>query len=164
MSLRTHIGVYAFITGIVVVLDQVSKAWARTALAAGPIKLVPGAFELMLVKNTGAAFSIGSGSTWIFVLLALGICTACTVWVVREHALPWGLVVALGFVAGGGIGNLIDRIVAGEVTDFIATTAIDFPVCNIADISITCGVIAVLVLWWRWDSTREQTGGAASTV
>lgn len=155
MSLRVRIAGFAGVAVCGVVLDQVTKAWARTALAGGPVTVVPGYLDLALVKNTGAAFSIGSGATWVFALLAIGIVAVCTVWVVRECEMPMGLVCSLGAVAGGGVGNLIDRVVAGEVTDFFATTFVDFPVFNVADIFVTCGVVLVIYLWWRWDSERQ---------
>ena len=139
-----------------VVLDQVTKAWARAALAAGRVTVVPGVLDLVLVKNTGAAFSIGSGATWAFALLAVVIVAALVAWVVRERAMPAPLACALGAVAGGGVGNLIDRVAAGEVTDFFATTFVSFPVFNVADIFVTCGVVLVLVLWWRWEARRPE--------
>ena len=137
-----------------VVLDQATKAWARTTLAGGRVTVVPDVLDLVLVKNTGAAFSIGSGSTWVFALLAVGIVAACAAWVLRERTLSAPLACALGAVAGGGVGNLIDRVVAGEVTDFFATTFMDFPVFNVADIFVTCGVVLVMWLWWRWEGER----------
>ena len=139
-----------------VVLDQATKAWARAALASGRIPVLPGILDFVLVKNTGAAFSFGSGATWVFALLAVVIVGACVAWVWHEHAMPLGLACALGAVAGGGVGNLIDRVAAGEVTDFFATAFVDFPVFNVADIFVTCGVVLVLVLWWRWDKERGE--------
>jgi signal peptidase II len=56
------------------------------------------------------------------------------------------------------VGNAIDRVVAGRVTDFFATTFVDFAVFNVADVFITCGVVASFVLWARWDSARERAG------
>ena len=143
------------IAGVALVLDQVSKAWARTALAAGPQPFIPGVMELVLVGNTGAAFSIGAGSQWVFVLIALAVCAGILVWVWRERTMPCALARALGCVLGGGVGNLVDRLATGTVTDFFATTFIDFPVFNVADIFVTLGVFATLVLYWRWDVARE---------
>lgn len=155
MSGTRRIAAFGGVAALAVVLDQVSKAWARTALAGGPAPLVPGVLDLSLVMNTGAAFSIGSGSTWVFVILALVICAGAAAWVVRERQMPASVAAALGAVAGGGVGNLIDRVVARQVTDFLATTFIDFPVFNVADIFVTCGVVIALVLLWRWDAERE---------
>ena len=144
---------------VAVVLDQLTKVWAREALAAGPVDLVPGVMELLLVMNRGAAFSIGEGSQWLFVVMALVVVGACAVAAWRLDEMPRALVVSLGCVEGGGVGNLIDRVATGEVTDFFATTFIDFPVFNVADIFVTCGVVASLVLFWRWDAAGGDTEG-----
>lgn len=141
----------------VVALDQLVKAWARAALAPGqPVAFIPGVMELSLVYNTGAAFSLGEGGRWVFVALAAAIAAACAVLCCREKDMPPALVATLGCVAGGGAGNAIDRIVFGRVTDFFATTFIDFAVFNVADIFITCGVVVALILWARWDAARGR--------
>ena len=139
----------------VVVLDQLSKAWVRAALVPGkPVTLVPHVMDLSLVYNTGAAFSMGEGRGALFVLICAVICAGCCVLAWRERDMPPALLVMLGCVCGGGIGNAIDRVVAGRVTDFIATTFMDFAVFNVADVFITCGVILAFVLWCRWDAKR----------
>ena len=143
----------------VVVLDQLTKAWVRDALVPGhPVTLVPHVMDLSLVYNTGAAFSMGEGKGLLFVLIAAVIAAGCCVLAWRENGMPRPLVAALGCVAGGGVGNAIDRIVAGRVTDFFATTFMDFAVFNVADIFITCGVVVAFVLWCRWDARRECEG------
>ena len=162
MAARKNIVGYVGVAAVAVVLDQLTKAWARTALAADPASFIPGILNLQLVMNTGAAFSIGSGSTWVFVLLALVICAGCTWWVIREKEMGLALACALGAVAGGGVGNLIDRVAAGEVTDFFATAFIDFPVFNVADIFVTCGVVIAFVLVWREDAKASAAEKAAA--
>lgn len=145
----------------VVVLDQLSKAWVRAALVPGkPVTLIPHVMDLSLVYNTGAAFSMGEGRCALFVLICAVICTGCCVLAWRERDMPPALLVTLGCICGGGIGNAIDRVVAGRVTDFFATTFMDFAVFNVADVFITCGVILAFILWCRWDAKRE--GGASS--
>ena len=139
----------------VVVLDQLSKAWVRAALVPGkPVTLVPHVMDLSLVYNTGAAFSMGEGRGALFVLICAVICAGCCVLAWRERDMPPALLATLGCVCGGGIGNAIDRVVAGRVTDFFATTFMDFAVFNVADVFITCGVILAFVLWCRWDAKR----------
>ena len=91
----------------------------------------------------------------LFVLIAAVITAACAAMAYKEETLPSPLAATLGCVAGGGIGNAIDRVVAGRVTDFFATTFMDFAVFNVADIFITCGVVVAFVLWVRWDKERE---------
>ena len=155
---RTGVNVVTFwlVVILVVVADQATKAAVGHLMEVGdPARtLIPGLFNLMHIENTGAAFSIGEGSSWLFVICAaLVFMVLCAfVWTTD---LPTSFVMSLGCVAGGGVGNMIDRMVNGSVTDFIATTFIDFPVFNVADIFVTCGVIVSLVLYLRWDSEQE---------
>lgn len=158
---------FAVVAVLVVAFDQVVKAWARAALVPGePVTLIPGVMDLSLVYNTGAAFSLGEGAGWLFVGIAVAITVGAVVFVAHESSAPLALVVTLGCVAGGGIGNAIDRVVQGSVTDFFATTFVDFAVFNVADIFITCGVVVAFLLWWHWDSARavgDEGGDATST-
>ena len=159
LSAPARLGAYAGAAAAVVTLDQAVKALVRASLTPGePVTLIPHVMDLSLVYNTGAAFSMGEGKGLLFVLVAAVIAMGCAVLAWREDDVPTPLVVTLGLVAGGGIGNAIDRMVAGKVTDFFATTFMDFAVFNVADIFITCGVIVALVLWVRWDREREAAG------
>lgn len=150
------------VSGAVVLLDQLSKAAAREALVPGrPVTLVPGVMDLSLIYNTGAAFSLGEGAGPLFVLIALLI-TAAGLWVAwRRSDVPLPLLLVVACVAGGGIGNAIDRVTLGAVTDFFKTTFMDFAIFNVADIFVTCGVPLALVLWWRWDVERERKRAGA---
>lgn len=141
----------------VVALDQASKAAVRAALTPGEAwTLIPGVMDLRLVFNTGAAFSMGEGAGPLYVVVAAVILAvgAAVAW--RRPDVPVPLLLCVACVAGGGVGNAIDRVAAGAVTDFFATTFVDFAVFNVADIFVTCGVPVALVLWWRWDLARER--------
>ncbi|WP_321972525.1 signal peptidase II [Paratractidigestivibacter sp.] len=160
-NVARRLGTFAGAAALVVSLDQLVKAWARAALAVGePETLIPHVMDLSLVYNTGAAFSMGEGKGLLFVAIAAVITVGCAVLCWREETIPVPLAVSLGCVAGGGIGNAIDRIVAGKVTDFFATTFMDFAVFNVADIFITCGVAVAFILWTRWDRAREAADAA----
>lgn len=160
MTKRHRITLYFVIVLVGIILDQLTKAWAREALVGGSQTFIPGILDLMLVMNTGAAFSIGAGSTWVFIIIAAVLVGAATLWVIREDALPTPLVCTLACVSSGGLGNLIDRVVFGKVTDFFATTFMDFPVFNVADIFVTCGVVLSLIVLFRWDSQSAQAPNA----
>ena len=154
-ALGRRLCLFAVVAALVVAFDQAVKAWVRAALVPGePVALIPGVMDLSLVYNTGAAFSLGEGAGWLFVAIAVVISVGAVVFVVREKDAPLALVATLGCVAGGGIGNAIDRVAQGSVTDFFATTFVDFAVFNVADVFITCGVVVAFLLWWRWDSRR----------
>ena len=159
-----RLALFASAAAVVVLLDQLSKALARDTLVPGqPVTMIAHVMDLSLVYNTGAAFSVGEGQGLLFVLICAAILVACAYEVIREKDMPVSLIVCLGCVCGGGVGNAIDRVVAGKVTDFFATTFMDFAVFNVADIFITCGVILAVILWWRWDARRETEAAAGTT-
>lgn len=152
-----RLALFALVAAAVVALDQLSKAAARSALVPGePVTLVPGVMDLSLVYNTGASFSLGEGGGPLFVVLAAAILVAGLVVAWRRADVPLSLLLAVAAVAGGGVGNAIDRVALGAVTDFFKTTFVDFAVFNVADIFVTCGVVLAVVLYWRWDLARER--------
>lgn len=140
---------------IAVVLDQATKAAVRVSAQEGGFTLVPGVLEVRLVRNTGAAFSIGEGAGFVFIIVAAAVVAAAAYLVWHQSDLPFSLVISLSCVAGGGVGNMLDRILDGSVTDFLATTFIDFPVFNVADVFVTVGVFATLVGYLVWDRRRS---------
>ncbi len=141
---------------LVVIVDQSAKAAVEVMLASGPKTIVPGVLDLVLVENTGAAFSFGQGAGLLFICAAV-IFVAVSVFLVwRSPDMPIPLVITIGLIAGGGVGNMVDRIMKGSVTDFFATTFIDFPVFNVADICITVGIVCSFVGYMMWESRRGQ--------
>ncbi len=151
------------VAAVVVILDQATKAAVRSSLAPGEsVTLVPGIMDLRLVFNTGAAFSLGEGAGLLFVGFAAVVVVAVSVLVWREPTLPVPLVATLGCVVGGGIGNAIDRVAFGRVTDFLATTFIDFPVFNVADIFVTTCVVVSAILYVMWGEGEEPRPQDAS--
>lgn len=143
---RTRITLFLAMAAVAVILDQIVKAWVRIALpkTGDTAPFIPGVLRLLHVENTGAAFSMGEGKGFFFVAIAVAIFILALLAVWKEElSVPFAL--ALGAVAGGGIGNMIDRLVQGSVTDFFATQFMDFPVFNVADIFVTLGVICVLI-------------------
>lgn len=161
LSVWAKLFVMTTVACAVVAFDQFSKAYMRHYLASGPQPLLPGVIRLVLVQNKGAAFSIGEGSSWLFVIFALVIVVAAYIWVVCDKQLPTSIVIGLGIVCGGGVGNLIDRVVAGAVTDFLATEFIDFPIFNVADIAITCGIIGTFLLVHHFDAARLDANASS---
>lgn len=140
-----RLALVAVIIAVVTALDQLSKAWAREALAEKSMTFIPGLLDFRLTFNTGAAFSLGQGKGIIFAAVAAAVVVFIFILVWREPTMPLPLVISLACVAGGGLGNLIDRVAEGQVTDFIATTFINFPVFNVADSFVTVGVILTIV-------------------
>lgn len=147
------------VIALVVLVDQATKAVIRTDLAVGESRpLIDGVLALHHIENTGAAFSLGAStaaSRVIFAIVALIVVVVVLLWVWRDE-LPLSIVFFLAWIAGGGIGNMIDRVAYGSVTDFLATTFIDFPIFNVADIFVTCGVVLAFVSYVLWESHQRN--------
>lgn len=155
ISRAARIGTFLAPFALVLVLDQLTKWAARSFLASGSVTVVPGVLDLHLVYNEGAAFSLGRGWTWLFVVFAAVLCIACLWLVVRKDVSRLSCLL-LGIGCAGGVGNLIDRVTAGHVTDFLMTTFVSFPVFNVADIAITCAFVALFIYYWFFEQRDSK--------
>ena len=138
---------------LVILADQASKAWANDVLAASWIQ-VTGFFNLVLLRNTGSAFSFladaGGWQKLLFSAVAIGVSAAMAA-VIWKHSAEKLAPAAAALVRGGAIGNLIDRLMLGSVTDFIDLHIgdIHWPAFNIADSAIVLGVIFFILIELR---------------
>lgn len=145
----------------VLLLDWLSKEWAKTNLPFGVSQVVlPGILHLHYTQNTGAAFSILTGQRWLLSFLAA---TAALLLYLFRHRITEGkriLRLALGLILGGTLGNLIDRLCYGYVIDFLEFGFIRFPVFNLADTALTLGVSLMflqLLLEWRKEIQHDKS-------
>ena len=135
---------FSLIGLLIVVADQLSKVWIRTNLPEGHYLFQIGFFRIIHIHNTGAAFGLFRDQSLALSIVAIIAITVILVYTfVGYRHLPWldsklGKV-ALGLILGGTVGNLIDRLRFGYVTDFIDFSF--WPVFNIADSAVTIGVI-----------------------
>ncbi|WP_051973036.1 signal peptidase II [Cryobacterium sp. MLB-32] len=135
-------------------LDQTSKFLVVTHMAEGEIVRVLGAvLQWHFVRNPGAAFSLASGSTWIFSIIAAAV-VVFIVWFARRiRSLTWALV--FGLLLGGVLGNLTDRLLRepsfgeGHVVDFISTPWMIPAIYNVADMSIVISMVIFMILTIR---------------
>lgn len=134
----------------VIGLDLYTKHLAETVLTPyTPLKVLP-FFDLTLMYNTGAAFSFlsdqGGWQRWFFIAVASLVTVALTVWLATLKTGERLLAIALSLIIGGAVGNLIDRVLYGRVTDFIHLHYQDWfwPAFNVADSAITVGVALML--------------------
>ena len=142
---------WLWLSALVVVLDQVTKLWAEAALLGQPpLNLLPH-LDLILVYNTGAAFSFlsdaGGWQRWFFVVLAVGVTGVLASWLARLERGERLSALSLALIIGGAVGNLIDRVAYGKVIDFIDVywdPSLHWPAFNIADSAIFVGVILLL--------------------
>ncbi len=149
---------------LAVVLDQVVKELSTKNLVEGePVRILGGLVHLSLLRNSGAAFSLGSGFTWVFPLITFAVVIWIGVMARRLRSLPWAL--ALGLVLGGALGNLGDRlfrapgVFQGHVVDMISVFGPYgeyFAVFNIADSCLSVGVVLAVLL----ELTGRQRDGS----
>jgi|688.fasta_scaffold276598_2 signal peptidase II len=129
------------------VFDALSKNWARNKLITGDAyPFIPGV-SFFLTHNTGAAFSLGAGNSFLMTALASVVTLSLVAWVLKRESSMVSNVerAGLGFLFGGACGNLLDRFSQGQVTDFIEFTFINFPVFNCADVFIDIGIGLILI-------------------
>jgi signal peptidase II len=137
------------IAAVVIVLDVVTKVIVVARLTGrAPVVLVPRILDLELTRNPGAAFSVGTGLTAIYTILAIVVVLVVARTARRLASTGWAI--ALGGIIGGAIGNLLDRIFRapgpfrGYVVDWIHLT--HWPIFNVADSAISCGAVLAVVL------------------
>lgn len=150
---------YTIIALVLLVADQVVKYLVRTSIDLGQsIPFIPHLLDLTYVQNTGAAFSILREHTWLLTLISAVVVVVIAVLVQRKFFQGWLGLTAAMLVMCGGVGNLIDRVVLGYVTDMFQTTFMNFAVFNLADCYITVGVVLlfIYVLFFYPDSSKKE--------
>jgi signal peptidase II len=146
-----------------VVLDRITKSVAEAALAGGTIQpFIPGVIDFRLVYNTGAAWGMFEGARIPFLIIAALVVIGMLLFLLLERRHAVLEICGLALIAGGAIGNAIDRAATGKVVDFIHTLFIDFPLFNLADSAITVGFIlfaSYLLFGGFKGAEKEQAGG-----
>jgi signal peptidase II len=159
-QLRDYVGLF-LTAGVVIFLDQWSKLLVLTSLAPSE-QWLPDRMDWLMPyariinwHNSGAAFGMFQGMGGVFTVLAFVVTALIIYYYPRVDARDWWLKLAMGMQMGGALGNVIDRLTRGQVTDFISVGS--FPVFNVADSSISIGV-AVLIIgtWVREMQERNQ--------
>ncbi len=157
------------IGSISIIADQITKYWARSALADGPRVIIEGYWDHVLAFNTGAAFSMfsnmGNGRVFLAIVAAIAIAAIVSM-VHKAEDHQTGFIVALSLMAGGAIGNIIDRLAFGKVTDFVLWkyNGHKWPVFNIADVVLLIAVglfLIIAVKDWKLEraAVKEKSEG-----
>jgi signal peptidase II len=136
---------------LIVVVDQLTKILAVRSFQIGERKaIIPGFFDLTLLYNKGAAFSFLAGAggwqRWFFTIFGL-LASLVIIWMLAKHGTQKLFATALTLILGGAVGNVIDRVYQGQVTDFLLFyhDRWFFPAFNIADSAITVGAILLIL-------------------
>ncbi len=145
------------VASVALVLDQVTKIAVRARLEPSEtLPVIESVFHLTYVRNTGAAFGLMSGQQSLFVFTTLFILAGIGVFWWRARPRAFVLAASLGLIVGGALGNFIDRVTLGRVTDFF-----DFriwPVFNVADAALVMGAIGLFA--WALFAPIDEKGEA----
>jgi signal peptidase II len=144
----------AVVAVVVLALDQGAKYLAVRELTPDvPVTVIDGWLQLRLIRNSGAAFSMATGMTWLLTIIAIVVSVVIVRVSRRLGSITWAM--ALGLMLGGALGNLMDRlfrapgIARGHVVDFIEYLRfpfMDFPVFNVADSCVVTAAVLIAVL------------------
>ena len=156
---------WLWLSALVLILDQVTKAWAVSALLGSPpIVVIPGFFDFSLVYNSGAAFGfLADAQGWhnvFFIIVAL-LVSVFLIWsLYRLEPTDVQTAVAFALIFGGAVGNVVDRLRQGYVVDFIHWFYSDWhwPTFNIADAAISIGAVLLLMdlMGIRWLGKKSR--------
>lgn len=148
---------YFLLAAALVVVDQLVKFLVRANIPMGEgVPFIPHILQLTYYQNTGAAFSIFEQHTWILTLIsAVASVLLIVLLAKRTFNHPFAMV-SLALVLAGAVGNLIDRLFLGYVTDMFQTLFMNFPIFNVADICIVCGGIAFCVYFLLFCKEEEK--------
>lgn len=153
LSARARASAFARAGGVAAVLvgvDQLTKHLVRTGIPLDENRNVFIGIQLVHYRNTGVAFSLFTGGGPFVLAITLIALAALIGYLARRPGRPW-LWLPTGLLIGGALGNLIDRLAHGGVTDFIKLPL--WPAFNVADIAITFGVLALL---WVLEGPRQR--------
>lgn len=148
--------IWFIIAAVIVGLDQFFKYMVISNISlTDTVEFIKGIINFVYVKNTGAAFGIFAGKTYILSIVSVLVCAALILFMIKNKNKSTMLSLSLSMVLGGAIGNLIDRIVRGYVIDYIEPMFIDFPVINFADVAITVGAFLLVIYVIFFDGKKE---------
>lgn len=165
-QLKPNALVWLLLSALVIALDQLTKHIAIVELQPyQPHAVIPGLLNWTLAFNPGAAFSFLAGEDgwqrWLFTALAIGVSAMLAFWLSRTSRGDWRNALPLALIVGGALGNLVDRLRFGHVTDFIQVYWQDwaFPAFNVADSAISVGAVMLVLFGFLLGGKAESKSG-----
>ncbi|SER52440.1 signal peptidase II [Salisediminibacterium halotolerans] len=153
--------IYYFIAIAVIALDQITKYFVVRYMDIGEsIPLIDNVLYLTSHRNAGAAFGILQGQMWLFFIATIIVVSIIVYLMISQVQGSKWFGTSLGLVLGGAIGNFIDRMLAGEVVDFIDVFifAYNYPIFNVADMALVTGVIMMMIHFIKEDRKEKKQG------
>jgi len=149
---------WSVFAGIIILIDQLTK-WLvvnNIKLEEESISIIPKILDFVNIHNPGAAFNILSGRIEILSIISLLFSIGVVWYMLYKKPQNKLFRISAMLLFAGAVGNAVDRIFRGQVVDFIKLAFINFPVFNIADISITCGAALLIIYILFFDEKKEQ--------
>ena len=158
MKKKYYIGLSLIVAIVTLIIDQITKKVITATMNIGDsYEVIPHFLNITSHRNNGAAWGILSGKMGFFYIITLIILAVLIIFYIKETKYNAFMQVAISLLFAGALGNFIDRLFNGEVVDFIDTNIFgyDFPIFNIADSSLTIGVIFVIIALVK-DATKKE--------
>ncbi len=158
MKRQYYIGISLFITIVILVLDQITKFMIASSMKIGDsFNVIPNFLNITSHRNDGAAWGILSGKMGFFYIITLVILVVLIVFFIKEAKYNLLMQIAISLLFAGALGNFIDRVFHGEVVDFVDTYIFgyNFPIFNVADSSLTIGVLLIVIALLK-DMKKEE--------
>ena len=157
MKKKYYIGLSLIVAIVILIIDQLTKKIITATMNIGDsYEVIPHFLNITSHRNNGAAWGILSGKMGFFYIITLVILVVLVLFYIKEAKYNLFMQVAISLLFAGALGNFIDRVFNGEVVDFIDTNIFgyDFPIFNVADSSLTIGVILVIIALLK-DTTNK---------
>ena len=158
MKKKYYIGLSLIVAIVILIIDQLTKKIITATMNIGDsYEVIPHFLNITSHRNNGAAWGILSGKMGFFYIITLIILAVLIIFYIKETKYNAFMQVAISLLFAGALGNFIDRLFNGEVVDFIDTNIFgyDCPIFNIADSSLTIGVIFVIIALVK-DATKKE--------
>ena len=157
MKKKYYVGISLLVAFLIIVIDQVTKWIIASSMKIGDsYEVIPNFLNITSHRNNGAAWGILSGKMFFFYIITVIILIVFVLFFIKEAQYNLFMQLAISLLFAGALGNFIDRLFNGEVVDFIDTNIFgyDFPIFNVADSSLTIGVILVIIALLK-DTTNK---------
>lgn len=148
MKRQYYISISLFITIVILLLDQITKFIVASSMRVGDsFNVIPNFLNITSHRNNGAAWGILSGEMSFFYIITIIILVVLIIFYIKEAKQHLLMQVAISLLFAGALGNFIDRVLHGEVVDFVDTNIFgyNFPIFNVADSSLTIGVLLIVI-------------------
>ncbi|WP_053024035.1 signal peptidase II [Staphylococcus haemolyticus] len=158
MKKKYHITISLIVAIAILIIDQVTKRIIATTMNIGDsYEVIPNFLNITSHRNNGAAWGILSGKMGFFYIITIVILIVLVLFYIKEAKYNLFMQVAISLLFAGALGNFIDRLVNGEVVDFVDTNIFgyDFPIFNVADSSLTIGVLFIIIALLKDANSKE---------